>query len=509
MTCVAPPIIIPDYEFKLPGYESIQVKSALGSFHPGPGILTFDCKTIQQYLNVQRMMQLYLTGDSPLLLGAGLNSEDILVQTSVSHELRHFHDWLLSFSYLEAARRRLFLGANALEMFRYLPRDDTNSLFPVPLVDWVLLDERARREKVHAMKNFYDNVEFKICDVPHFSIARLEDISLDSDTLRNGFLTCTRAALSIRMLLNGYSKPGYLRPFDVFELSAVATQFLTIFDRFGYQTALDIYHTSIRNTYYDEVFAPFDELVIMDEETLASGTNFLLLASAMALWAICSGPEGGPMAVEACPSIRFAKLREKLLEDGRTLKGKLRDIEELMSYFDALFDEAPITERVARGTDYFKRITREATPQVAGVSPRHPTAMTLRYWQELLSLREELHRHAFENLYFHIRGAFESTRTHGLTLPPIVVNCTELDPACFADDPLADEFAGNLAGRETMFRLSDRINALKDEVTLVHEADLISSKIFFDQDFTHSESRRAALNNAVSTIVGHRCISFL
>ena len=58
-----------------------------------------------------------------------------------------------------------------------------------------------------------------------------------------------------RALLSG-ATDFLTTPFDVFELSAVATQLLTVTDRFGYQTMGDIYSTNFARTYYDQVLNP-------------------------------------------------------------------------------------------------------------------------------------------------------------------------------------------------------------------------------------------------------------
>ncbi|AZO34806.1 MAG: hypothetical protein EOS76_04660 [Mesorhizobium sp.] len=485
----------------------MDVRSALGSFHPGPGTLSFRSKTKGQYLNLHRMLQLYETGKSPHLFGAGLTSEDILTQTSVGHELRHFHDWLLSFSYLEAARRRLFLGVNAFETLRHFPRFP-GGLFPLPLLDWAITDPNKRQVKIEELDDFFGAGKLKICDIPYFSLPRLQDLSSYSDSLTNGFLVCTRAALSIRMLLNGFLPPGHLSPSDVFELSAVATQLLTIIDRFGSRTGQDIYERNILNTPYDRVLDPIDALVMRGGEGDISGPAVLLLASAMALWAICSGPpSAGPMDPETCPSLRFAKLRAKLLDKKDDLEGRIHSSDGLIAYFDGLMCEKPIADRVALATAYFKTVTREMEAQACHFPSGHPMVMTLRYWQELLSIREELHDVVFKDLTMHMRGAYESKYAYKLTLPAIMIDGTEIELDDLFDDPLSESFFANVVGKERIVRLSDRMNLLEKEIGFVNIADMVISKIFFDQDFALSQASKARLSDAVESVVGHQCIS--
>ncbi|MCD9816651.1 hypothetical protein [Bradyrhizobium japonicum] len=495
-----PPIsIIPDTEFRFPGYKSVPVKTALGSFHPGPGVLSFNCKSMRQQLNVQRMMQLYYTGKSPLLTQPGMTSEDIMQQTGVGHELRHFHDWLLSFSYFDAARRRLNLGSNTLLALRELS-ERQDAYIPLPLLDWITADRTTREAKTAELCDFYNVQSFQLYELPHFTMDRLEDPSSEADYLSELLLISSRAAVAVKALLYGY--PQYLRPFDVFELSAVATQLLTIIDRFGVHTAHDIYQTSFASTYYDRVINPIDELLDMDSADGIKGTDVLLLASAMCLWAICAEPKAHPMSPQACPAVRFSTLRSKLLDAKQELKRKCHDIEGLIRYFDRLMGEPALSERIELGTQHFKEEALKTEEGIARYPSRHPYQMTLRYYKKLISLREQLHSKVFEDIYFHVRGAYESDRAYGLTLPAVVINTTNLSAEELATD------LGQLLGSETMFRFSDDMNDLKDEINVVHEADRLASKIWFDQDLSLSEAGRNSIMDGIEKLSGGQSISF-
>lgn len=499
--------IIPDFETLPPGYESVPVAMSLGEFRLGPGIVTLDCLTMRQYLNVQRMLQLYAEGYSPLLTGRGITSEDILFQTGVSHELRHCHDCLLSFSFLEATRRKLFLASNMVSTFGAFRGEDDHRLFPVPLMDWMMADDEARDAAMEPLRVFYEGVDLSIFDLPHFSLARLKDLTEDPDPLRNGLLACVRAAFSIDLLFNREPLESGPSPSDIFELSAVSTQFLTITDRFGFRTAEDIFRTSFVGTYYDHVLDLMAQFLHGNRERRIAGPDALMLASAMSLTAICSAPPAFPTDPRACPSVRFARLWALMLERRSEVLKRLHNIEDLLSFFDDLLKEPSLKERVAQGTDYFERVTQEAKSRWEEIPPHHPATTVMRYWEELLFMRKELHRVALDDVYFHLRGAYESARANQLVLPPIIVNYIDLDPQSYADDPLASKFTKQLQGREVIFRVSDRMNVLKDEIHFVEEVDMLVMKIFFDIDLTRSDNRRRSLHHAVRTLLGRRWIA--
>jgi hypothetical protein len=499
--------IIPDFENLPPGFKFVQFAAPLGEFRPGPGIVTVECLTMRQYLNVQRMLQLYLEGSSPLLSGAGISSEDILFQTGVGHELRHVHDCLLSFSYLEATRRKMLLGLNLRVFLDALKRVEGGGLLPIPLMDWAMADEPVRAETLRSLREFYGDESLSICDLPYFPLKRLEDLAGDPDRLCDAVLVCVRGAFSIELLLNREPLRGFPSPAEIFELSATAVQFLTIIDRFGFRAAEDIFRKNFAGTSYDRALDLTTGILHGDgDEERIFGPDALVLTSAMCFSAICAGPPEAPTHPSACPSLRFAKLYVLAKKNRPEVQSRLHDVESLIHYFDELLGEPPLAERLEASTLYFEKVTSDMR-QFAARETDPACGAVLRYWEELLSMRKQLQEAVLDQLYFHLRGGFESQLAKDLVIPPVVVNCTKLDPASYADDPRGGEFAEQLQGREVMFCISDRMSALRQEIHFVEKADVIATKIFFDVDVTQSDERRQGLNSGLRELVGRGLIS--
>ncbi|TCM76588.1 hypothetical protein [Rhizobium sp. BK068] len=498
--------IIPDFENLPPGFKSVRFAAPLGEFRPGPGIVTVECLTMRQYLNVQRMLQFYAEGSSPLLSGAGISSEDILFQTGVGHELRHVHDCLLSFSYLEATRRKMLLGLNLRVFLDAFKCAEGGGLLPIPLMDWVMTAEPVRAETLRSLREFYADENLKICDLPYFPLKRLEDLAGDPDQLRDAVLVCVRGAFSIELLLNREPLRGFPSPAEIFELSATAVQFLTIIDRFGFRVAEDIFRTNFTGTSYDRALDLMTGILHGDGDQRIFGPDALVLTSAMCLSAICAGPPEAATHPSACPSLRFAKLYVLARKNRPEVRSRLNDVESLIQYFDELLGEPPLAERLEASTLYFEKVTSDMK-QSEALETDPAYGAVIRYWEELLSMRKQLQEAVLDQLYFHLRGGFESQLAKNLVIPPIVINCTRLDPASYADDPRGADFAERIQGKEVMFCVSDRMNALKREIHFVEKADVIAMKIFFDVDVTQSVERRQGLKTGIRELVGRGVIS--
>ena len=442
------------------------------------------------------MLQLFATGKSPLLVGEAMTSEDILVQTSVSHELRHFHDSLLSFTFFEALRRKLLLNVNSVELFKYLPRQQ-GAYLPAGLLDWIMTDEETRLQRKAQLEEFCGK-ELKIRDVSYFSDDQLEEQVRPSATIDGLQLLCARGAVSIRTLLStGYTDSAGERfdAMDIYELSAISTQLLSITDRFGVNTASDIYWNIFHKTYYDRVLDLIDDLLAHDGNKLIRGTDVLILASAMSMWAICAEPPNPGLEIHrACPAIRFLQLKAKLLQDKPSLKEALANADYLLEYFDKIMEAKPTSERVSASTAYFMQWTSEMVAQAAK-SENNALSLSLQYWQEVLHMREELHRAAFGDLLFYLRGSYESTKFFGLTLPPIIFNASGYDFEKLEDREPAEAV-------QRMWRVSDRINSIRDATEWVHFHEAVFDKVYFDSEASNSEVHHSLLMQAVRAVTG-------
>jgi hypothetical protein len=502
MDRLKPFTIIPDPEYRLPGYKSTRVARSLASFRAGTGFLTFNCNNVRQHLNVQRMIQLFATGESPLLVGANMTSEDILIQTSVSHELRHFHDCLLSFTFFEALRRKLLLNVNSVKLFKHLPREQDAHL-PAGLLDWIMTDEDQRLQRKAQWREFY-GTEVRLRNIPYFSDERLEEQTRPPKSTEGLFLACARGAVSIRTLLTtDYRDKSGARfsAMDVYELSAISTQLLSITDRFGVHPASDIYWNVFHDTYYDRVLDVIDDLITEDGNKIISGTDVLILASAMSLWAICAEPPEPALQLEkACPAVRFLQLKLKLLQDRSGVKDALGNADYLLEYFDNLMESEATCNRISASTTFFKKWTSEIEAQAGSTEPNSPMFLSLQYWKELLYMRDELQRAAFDDLFFYLRGTYESTKVFGLTLPPIIFNSAGYDFQNLKDYEGEDGVeAANVT--QQMWRESDRINRIRDATEWVHVHEAVFDKVYLDNEAS-SSVHHSMLMQVVRAVTG-------
>jgi hypothetical protein len=502
-----PIIIVPDNSFRIADYTSVSVKMALGTFYPGTAQLSFPCSSLREYLCIFRMLAFLYKGEHPGLIMPGLTSADVLLQTSVTHELRHFHDSLLSFSLFEVLRRKLFMLVNMHEAFRVRAPGDPGQLMPVPLVQWLMLPMPERQKTTERLREFFGSPELSFCELPSFTQSEIMDRHVDRQHKDAAMLACSRAGVSIRTLLRGYYPRSFgLAAADVYELSAIAIQLLTIIDRFGIHIFQDIYSQCIVSSKWNDtlqqVEGVFDKLAPLPP--LMRIPNALMLTAAMAFWAICAAPSDANESESVCPAARFEALRKKLLHgDTKISVLHLEQPEELLATFDRIMGEPIDTRgRVELATRSFTAFTEEVETLTKSWTVLPYQNFVLGYWKELVQIRKDLTGKAFDHLYLYLRGYFQHRYAYELTLPPVVIDGTRYsNPSADADERAMMK---HVAGRRTTFRLADRINAHREALDWISAADGICSKLMFDETpllYTPEE-----IEAGIRHVTGHRPI---
>jgi hypothetical protein len=168
---------------------------------------------------------------------------EVALRSVLEHEVRHYHDFLISSYGGLLFRSRLTAAINAaavLGCIRKLP----GGFVPVPIGAWALLDEGRRAVQKEEWRDFLsiDAKSFQLVDIPHLSaddltrpdfgvkvIAEMEESTL----LRTTLSYLVRGYRAISRLTSGAVEPALFAPCNIYEVSALAAQIQSIWNGQG------------------------------------------------------------------------------------------------------------------------------------------------------------------------------------------------------------------------------------------------------------------------------------
>ena len=231
------------------------------------------------------------------------------VTTVLSHEVRHFHDFLLSPYAARLFERRVAMLLNAWQLLPFL-LDDPGNCLPVPIQHWCGLDEDARRRELSFLPPRTDGQPWSAKPVPH-----LPDLGVDPAGAsghvsgKTGVEALIRATVAhqheIAALVHNPAKVGdrgAIQPWQVFELAGIAVQMQDVWLTYGAD------ETQFFADYLSRSAEPYSVLLrVLQQVWSRRGLSIkLLTASAIAFWCICGSYARDGWS--ACPSVRFARL---------------------------------------------------------------------------------------------------------------------------------------------------------------------------------------------------------
>ena len=178
-----------------------------------------------------------------------IDTRSLLARTTVEHELRHYHDFLLSTTFIDVFRRKIQMSANFSSLIPIL-RSASQSKIVYPFVGWQELDDDRRQARLSSLCAFYGFQRNEFYEIPVFSLEQLD--SEPSNTVEGLWHVMLRDALSIQRIISGLTENlhEYFSPAEVYEVGAVATQFRAMVQLVGSARAYDVYEKTILKSYY-------------------------------------------------------------------------------------------------------------------------------------------------------------------------------------------------------------------------------------------------------------------
>jgi hypothetical protein len=308
--------------------------------------------------------------------------EEICLVSVLPHELRHFHDFLLSPFSTYVFQRRMMTALHGLQVYAYLylMRDKQRAIncVPVPLQSWMKLDPEERAEVLSSLGTGptggawhpppLPTLEGQTADFPEgLSVLASENFP---DALRRLALAILHIIGQIESHVASYPRPSVLRSWQVFELSAVLVQFIYVLDQLGPGIAQLLIGQLISTQ------GPYGEVLrVAMRPWLAIDRIFeTQVASAMTFWAVCGDVWGNDP--RELPAHRFQVLWEHLCENGPPYWTD--DPESLIDSWSETLRVAGVEKALVRDLDMyewfqgeFERTLEKVTSHYPVLNPEH------------------------------------------------------------------------------------------------------------------------------------------
>ena len=246
--------------------------------------------------------------------------EALSVATVVNHEIRHFHDFLLSSYQAHLFKFRIENLINTIQVLVYLQRKSANlnrkpaNCLPIPIQKWCQLDEEERKECLKWLPLRADGGEWIPFELPYLceppckpsdGIYRVPGGS--NDVLATMVQADIISREKIRSILHNPTTVSDIysfQPWQVFELSGLLVQIQDVWTTFGVDdTELFCDKLCV------EIDNPYSALLklILQKESPLSDRNF---ASAATTWSMFGSYNRD--GLNACPAHRFLLLFDGL-----------------------------------------------------------------------------------------------------------------------------------------------------------------------------------------------------
>jgi hypothetical protein len=252
-------------------------------------------------------------------LPENMRFEALATVSVVSHEARHFHDFMLSPYSARIFRLRIQSLINLLGLLPHLLNKDSNCLF-VPLSKWSVLSPEARARYVGGLPPKSDGQQWKAVPIPVLKPADDQEVPSGSrlvswqespeKLLQAAILLQNRIAdltYNPKTVVHGKS----LQPWQLFELSGLVVQLEDLYHTYGpaeTEFFLRRLAGAEKNPYGGMLALAF---VLADKFRRPFDAR---LTSAMAFWSFMGSYEKDGW--NACPTERFVRLWDLISRDG-------------------------------------------------------------------------------------------------------------------------------------------------------------------------------------------------
>lgn len=286
--------------------------------------------------------------------------ESMLRRTSVAHELRHFHDFLLSPVGSVVARARFLATVNTLQLLSLLPLHQASEVtLPVPIGRWLAMPEATRQEYLQRATSLFERTGSPLAppvDLPFVSKLRISDHEQKGESLEE--LSGSRdevLAQAIDGIVGQFSRVDYffggvetdsgaMYPSFPFEASGIVAQLQHIGHCFGPGAIAEARDLLASQPNYAEVLA---SLFLAGGPVGGNWAIPLPDASTLYVYALLGSCE--PSSYYAQPLVRQSLVMQHLFRNGPE---KETDIPTLFEKWDQVLDDADcLTEPTLTGLE--------------------------------------------------------------------------------------------------------------------------------------------------------------
>lgn len=274
--------------------------------------------------------------------------EALSAVTVFPHEIRHFHDFLLTPYSAHIFRQRVLTLTHVMQMlFPFMFTEEANCL-PVPISVWCRLTENKRKQVLAMFQSGMKNTVLCPINMPYIE----EDISIT--TGMKGILSPSQETFDefVRRSIFYYEKIDQfthnpqtvhgkfsLQPWQIFELSGLIVQLQSIWHMYGLED-YNIFREHImaaNNTAYAEIL---NIAFVMSKRSHLSLDSAV---SAVAIWSLLGSYDVD--AWKACPSYRFIRLWGLVRQEG--FPDTLDDLEKVFNDWSSKLGLSTVNEGLA------------------------------------------------------------------------------------------------------------------------------------------------------------------
>jgi hypothetical protein len=277
----------------------------------------------------------FLTSEAPPS-GEPSSLQEIATKSVLDHEIRHYHDFLISPYSSQLFRMRLQALVNGVQALNRMPQLEANCL-PAPLSRWLVMGEAERAAQLEDWRVFTQSsgcpewrpvvVPFRsgealltdlppmIADIRRLPVQQQFDLYLE---------VAVRGYLRIEQITQGFgdtARHPELRPCNVYEATALTAQIVSIYQSQGLLPAVQfIKYLLESNLGYALLWQRFLQMALLLEKQRHPGIDegmlvFNALPSIMVMGVWCLLGNYQLESTKACPTVRFENLLLHLVEN--------------------------------------------------------------------------------------------------------------------------------------------------------------------------------------------------
>ncbi|MEA2840156.1 MAG: hypothetical protein QOF41_1486 [Methylobacteriaceae bacterium] len=390
------------------------------------------------------------------------------IGTVMLHEVRHFHDFILSPYGNHILRLRLLAAVNGVQVIGRLRAK--NSVIPVPLPKWRRMQHNERTILAHQWSR----------------VLRREAISFDCDLDPEGTRALVETEKAYGRIKDFVSAPPnetgiVYQPYHLFEGSAIAVQANNVFTVFGIKhSELFLNYLLANKTAYTLPLRAWYALCQRQGQLI----DIALLSAAIS-WSLLGNysVEGW----EACPTTRFAKLFALFEKEG--LPRFDRPVASLFERWSEQLSSSPVAESIRDALQRNRELLQKLKALPVEFGDLSQTFGSFIQAQELLS------KHFLEATDVYVRPDLYADHVDDLVSAPIRVD--------FPNDRLigtreqlekhlsvrvATGFGNNeLAVRRAILRVQTTGRTVIDAMLAADASDLMTLVDFFFAEFRRDE----------------------